>query len=126
MLPGNRPRTAEREMAAVLLGNALDCRRGAQRLHVRAGFVPPYGDRGLAADIAARPAAWIPFCGNRSRIPESSSMNVDVRIPSTAAACQGVHESSKWNPDLSDNAIARGFHPRACGSIVNWTSSLVR
>ncbi|TPQ37042.1 hypothetical protein C2U70_11640 [Bradyrhizobium guangdongense] len=54
-----------------LLGSVLDLpleERNA--LHVAAGFVPPYGDKGLAAENLQR---WTSCCGNRSRIPASSS-----------------------------------------------------
>ena len=72
-----------------LLGSALDLpleERNA--LHVAAGFVPPYGDKGLAAEICSRCGRRsISFCGSRSRIRRSSiDGRWDVRIRNQASA----------------------------------------
>ena len=75
-----------REMVQ-LLGSALDLpleERNA--LHVAAGFVPPYGDKGLAADNLQPVRQALDFiCGSRSRIRALSSTGTGTFACATRA-----------------------------------------
>jgi len=109
-----------------LLGNALDLpleERNA--LHVAAGFVPPYGDRGLAADNLQHVRQALDFILRQQEPYPGIVIDGQLGRPhparSVAAPVQAVHESYDMEADLADNAMHVVFHPKGLRQfIVNW------
>jgi len=97
-----------REMVQ-LLGSALDLpleERNA--LHVAAGFVPPYGDRGLAAD-------------NLQHVRQAFDFILRQQEPYPGIVIDGHWESYEMESDIADNAMHVVFHPKGLRQfIVNW------
>ena len=114
-----------REMVQ-LLGNALDLpleERNA--LHVAAGFVPPYGDRGLAADNLQHVRQALDFILRQQEpypgIVIDGHWDVRIRNEASRRLFKAFHESYDMEPDLADNAMHVVFHPKGLRQfIVNW------
>jgi transcriptional regulator with XRE-family HTH domain len=114
-----------REMVQ-LLGNALDLpleERNA--LHVAAGFVPPYGDRGLAADNLQHVRQALDFILRQQEpypgIVIDGHWDVRIRNEASRRLFKSFHESYNMEPDLADNAMHVVFHPKGLRQfIVNW------
>jgi transcriptional regulator with XRE-family HTH domain len=108
------------------LGNALDLpleERNA--LHVAAGFVPPYGDRGLAADNLQHVRQALDFILLQQEpypgIVIDGHWDVRLRNDASRRLFKAFHESYDMQPDLADNAMHVVFHPKGLRQfIVNW------
>ena len=114
-----------REMVQ-LLGNALDLpleERNA--LHVAAGFMPPYGDRGLAADNLQHVRQALDFI-LRQQEPYPGIVidgRWDVRIRNKASGRVFKHfwDAYEMESGLANNAMHVVFHPKGLRQfIVNW------
>jgi transcriptional regulator with XRE-family HTH domain len=114
-----------REMVQ-LLGNALDLpleERNA--LHVAAGFVPPYGDRGLAADNLQHVRQALDFILRQQEpypgIVIDGHWDVRIRNEASRRLFKTFHQSYEMQSDLADNAMHVVFHPKGLRQfIVNW------
>jgi transcriptional regulator with XRE-family HTH domain len=114
-----------REMVQ-LLGNALDLpleERNA--LHVAAGFVPPYGDRGLAADNLQHVRQALDFILRQQEpypgIVIDGHWDVRIRNEASRRLFKTFHQSYDMEPELADNAMHVVFHPKGLRQfIVNW------
>jgi transcriptional regulator with XRE-family HTH domain len=114
-----------REMVQ-LLGNALDLpleERNA--LHVAAGFVPPYGDRGLAADNLQHVRRALDFILRQQEpypgIVIDGHWDVRIRNDASRRLFKAFHQSYEMESDLADNAMHVVFHPKGLRQfIVNW------
>jgi transcriptional regulator with XRE-family HTH domain len=114
-----------REMVQ-LLGSALDLpleERNA--LHVAAGFVPPYGDRGLAADNLQHVRQAFDFILRQQEpypgIVIDGHWDVRIRNEASRRLFKAFHESYEMESDIADNAMHVVFHPKGLRQfIVNW------
>lgn len=114
-----------REMVQ-LLGGALDLpleERNA--LHVAAGFVPPYGDRGLAADNLQHVRQAFDFILRQQEpypgIVIDGHWDVRIRNEASGRLFKAFHESYEMESDIADNAMHVVFHPKGLRQfIVNW------
>jgi transcriptional regulator with XRE-family HTH domain len=114
-----------REMVQ-LLGGALDLpleERNA--LHVAAGFVPPYGDRGLAADNLQHVRQAFDFILRQQEpypgIVIDGHWDVRIRNEASRRLFKVFQESYEMEPDIADNAMHVVFHPKGLRQfIVNW------
>src|SRR5258708_8603202 len=114
-----------REMVQ-LLGNALDLpleERNA--LHVAAGFMPPYGDQGLAADNLQHVRQALDFILRQQEpypgIVIDGRWDVRIRNEASGRAFKTFSEAYEMESDLADNAMHVVFHPKGLRQfIVNW------
>ena len=114
-----------REMVQ-LLGSALDLpleERNA--LHVAAGFVPPYGDKGLAADHLQPVQQALDFILRQQEpypgIVVDGHWDVRMRNQASARLLKPFRDSYEMEPGIADNAMHVAFHPRGLRQfIVNW------
>src|SRR5260370_12158857 len=114
-----------REMVQ-LLGSALDLpleERNA--LHVAAGFVPPYGDQGLAADNLQHVRQALDFILRQQEpypgIVIDGHWDVRIRNEASRRLFKAFHESYEMESDIADNAMHVVFHPKGLRQfIVNW------
>src|SRR5882672_432963 len=114
-----------REMVQ-LLGSALDLpleERNA--LHVAAGFVPPYGDGGLAAENLQPVRQALDFILRQQEpypgIVIDGRWDVRIRNQASKRLFAAFHESYEMDPGLADNAMHVVFHPGGLRQfIVNW------
>jgi transcriptional regulator with XRE-family HTH domain len=109
-----------------LLGSALDLpleERNA--LHVAAGFVPPYGDLGLAADNLQPVRQALDFILRQQEpypgIVIDGHWDVRIRNEASRRLFKAFHESYDMESGLADNAMHVVFHPKGLRQfIVNW------
>jgi transcriptional regulator with XRE-family HTH domain len=114
-----------REMVQ-LLGSALDLpleERNA--LHVAAGFVPPYGDQGLAADNLQHVRQAFDFILRQQEpypgIVIDGHWDVRIRNEASRRLFKTFHVSYEMEADIADNAMHVVFHPKGLRQfIVNW------
>jgi transcriptional regulator with XRE-family HTH domain len=114
-----------REMVQ-LLGSALDLpleERNA--LHVAAGFVPPYGDQGLAADNLQHVRQALDFILRQQEpypgIVIDGRWDVRIRNQASARLLKPFHQAYDMEAGIADNAMHVVFHPRGLRQfIVNW------
>jgi transcriptional regulator with XRE-family HTH domain len=114
-----------REMVQ-LLGSALDLpleERNA--LHVAAGFVPPYGDKGLAADNLQPVQQALDFILRQQEpypgIVVDGHWDVRMRNQASARLLKTFRDSYQMESSIADNAMHVVFHPRGLRQfIVNW------
>ena len=119
-----------REMVQ-LLGSALDLpleERNA--LHVAAGFVPPYGDQGLAAgnlpaDNLQHVRQALDFILRQQEpypgIVIDGRSDVRMRNQASARLFKPFHQSYEMESGLADNAMHVVFHPKGLRQfITNW------
>jgi transcriptional regulator with XRE-family HTH domain len=114
-----------REMVQ-LLGSALDLpleERNA--LHVAAGFVPPYGDRGLAADNLQHVRQALDFILRQQEpypgIVIDGRWDVRIRNQASGRLFKAFREAFEMESGLADNAMHVVFHPKGLRQfIVNW------
>jgi transcriptional regulator with XRE-family HTH domain len=108
------------------LGNALDLpleERNA--LHVAAGFVPPYGDRGLAADNLQHVRQALDFILRQQEpypgIVIDGRWDVRIRNQASARVFGPFREAYEMQSDLADNVMHAVFHPKGLRQfIANW------
>ncbi|HEY3029866.1 MAG TPA: helix-turn-helix domain-containing protein, partial [Bradyrhizobium sp.] len=100
-----------------LLGSALDPpleERNA--LHVAAGFVPPYGDQGLAADNWRHVRQALDFILRQQEpypaIVIDGRWDVRIRNQASGRLFKTFRESFEMESDLADNAMHVVFHPK--------------
>jgi len=114
-----------REMVQ-LLGSALDLpleERNA--LHVAAGFVPPYGDRGLAADNLQHVRLALDFILRQQEpypgIVIDGHWDVRIRNEASGRLFKPFRDAFQMDSGLADNAMHVVFHPKGLRQfIVNW------
>jgi transcriptional regulator with XRE-family HTH domain len=114
-----------REMVQ-LLGNALDLpleERNA--LHVAAGFMPPYGDRGLAADNLQHVRRALDFILRQQEpypgIVIDGRWDVRIRNEASGRVFKPFWDAYEMESGLADNAMHVVFHPKGLRQfIVNW------
>lgn len=114
-----------REMVQ-LLGSALDLpleERNA--LHVAAGFVPPYGDKGLAADNLQPVRQALDFMLRQQEpypgIVVDGRWDVRMRNQGSTRLLKPFRESYQMEAGMADNAMHVVFHPKGLRQfIVNW------
>src|SRR6476620_1670795 len=114
-----------REMVQ-LLGSALDLpleERNA--LHVAAGFVPPYGDQGLAADNLQHVRQALDFMLRQQEpypaIVIDGHWDVRMRNEGSARLLKPFRDSYEMEAGLADNAMHVVFHPRGLRQfMLNW------
>jgi transcriptional regulator with XRE-family HTH domain len=114
-----------REMVQ-LLGSALDLpleERNA--LHVAAGFVPPYGDRGLAAENLQPVRQALDFILRQQEpypgIVIDGRWDVRIRNQASRRLFKAFHQSYEMEADIAENAMHVVFHPKGLRQfIVNW------
>ena len=114
-----------REMVQ-LLGSALDLpleERNA--LHVAAGFVPPYGDKGLAADNLQPVQQALDFILRQQEpypgIVVDGHWDVRMRNQGSARLLKPFRDGYEMAADVADNAMHVVFHPKGLRQfIVNW------
>jgi transcriptional regulator with XRE-family HTH domain len=114
-----------REMVQ-LLGSVLDLpleERNA--LHVAAGFVPPYGDKGLAADNLQPVRQALDFMLRQQEpypgIVVDGRWDVRMRNQGSARLFKPFRDSYEMEGRVADNAMHVVFHPRGLRQfILNW------
>ncbi len=114
-----------REMVQ-LLGNALDLpleERNA--LHVAAGFMPPYGDRGLAADNLQHVRQALDFILRQQEpypgIVIDGRWDVRIRNKASGRVFRHFWDAYEMESGLANNAMHVVFHPKGLRQfIVNW------
>jgi len=114
-----------REMVDVL-GSALDLpleERNA--LHVAAGFVPPYGDKGFSADNLQPVQQALDFMLRQQEpypgIVVDGHWDVRMRNQGSARLLKPFRDAYEMAPAVADNAMHVVFHPRGLRQfIVNW------
>ena len=114
-----------REMVQ-LLGSALDLpleERNA--LHVAAGFVPPYGDKGLAADNLQPVRQALDFMLRQQEpypgIVVDGHWDIRLRNQASARMLGPFRESYEMENGLGDNAMHVVFHPGGLRQFMtNW------
>jgi len=114
-----------REMVQ-LLGSALDLpleERNA--LHVAAGFVPPYGDKGLSADHLQPVQQALDFILRQQEpypgIVVDGRWDVLMRNQGSARLLKTFRDSYEMDEGIAGNAMHVVFHPRGLRQfIVNW------
>jgi transcriptional regulator with XRE-family HTH domain len=114
-----------REMVQ-LLGVALDLPLEERNvLHVAAGFVPPYGDHGPAAESLPYVRQALDFILRQQEpypaIVIDGHWDIRLRNEATKRMFSAFHESYDVEPAIADNAMHTVFHPKALRQfIVNW------
>jgi transcriptional regulator with XRE-family HTH domain len=114
-----------REMVQ-LLGSALDLpleERNA--LHVAAGFVPPYGDKGLAADNLQPVRQALDFILRQQEpypgIVIDGRWDVRIRNQASARLLKTFRDAYEMESEIADNAMHVVFHPKGLRQfMVNW------
>jgi transcriptional regulator with XRE-family HTH domain len=114
-----------REMVQ-LLGSALDLpleERNA--LHVAAGYVPPYGDLGLAADNLQHVRQALDFILRQQEpypgIVIDGHWDVRIRNQASSRLFKAFWQAYDMESGLADNAMHVVFHPKGLRQfIVNW------
>ena len=114
-----------REMVQ-LLGSALDLpleERNA--LHVAAGFVPPYGDKGLAAENLQPVRQALDFILRQQEpypgIVIDGHWDVRIRNQASARLLKPFRDSYEMENGLADNAMHVVFHPKGLRQfMLNW------
>lgn len=116
-----------REMVR-LLGNALDLPLAEQNaLHVAAGFVPPHGERGLAADNLEPVQQALDFILRQQEpypaIVVDGRWDIRIRNQGSARVFRSFHQAYDMPADLAGNAVHVVFHPRGLRPfIANWAA----
>ena len=108
------------------LGSALDLpleERNA--LHVAAGFMPPYGNRGMAADNFQHVRQAFDFILRQQEpypgIVIDGRWDVRLRNQASGRLLKPFHEAYDMEADIADNAMHVVFHPKGLRQfIVNW------
>jgi transcriptional regulator with XRE-family HTH domain len=114
-----------REMVQ-LLGSALDLPlEECNALHVAAGFVPPYGNRGLAAENLQPVRQALDFILRQQEpypgIVIDGRWDVRLRNQASRRLFKAFHESYEMETGIADNAMHTVFHPKGLRQfIVNW------
>jgi transcriptional regulator with XRE-family HTH domain len=114
-----------REMVQ-LLGSALDLPLDERNaLHVAAGFVPPYGDQGLAADNLQHVRQALDFILRQQEpypgIVIDGRWDVRIRNNASARLFKVFRDAYEMESGLADNAMHAVFHPKGLRQfIVNW------
>ena len=114
-----------REMVQVL-GSALDLPlEEINALHVAAGFVPPYGDKGLAADNLQPVRQALDFMLRQQEpypgIVIDGHWDVRMRNQGSARLLKPFRDAYEMEAGLADNAMHVVFHPRGLRQfILNW------
>ncbi len=114
-----------REMVQ-LLGSALDLPlEECNALHVAAGFVPPYGDRGLAAENLQPVRQALDFILRQQEpypgIVIDGRWDVRIRNQASRRLFKAFHQSYEMEADIAENAMHVVFHPKGLRQfIVNW------
>src|ERR1700736_325854 len=114
-----------REMVQ-LLGSALDLPlEECNALHVAAGFMPPYGDRGLAADNLQHVRQALDFILRQQEpypgIVIDGRWDVRIRNEASGRVFRPFWESYEMESGIADNAMHVVFHPKGLRQfIVNW------
>ncbi len=114
-----------REMVQ-LLGSVLDLpleERNA--LHVAAGFVPPYGDKGLAAENLQPVRQALDFMLRQQEpypgIVVDGHWDVRMRNQASARLLGPFRDSYEMDPRVADNAMHVAFHPGGLRQfMLNW------
>src|SRR6185436_12105978 len=109
-----------------LLGSALDLpleERNA--LHVVAGFVPPYGDKGLAAENLQPVRQALDFILRQQEpypgIVIDGHWDVRIRNQASARLLKPFRDSYEMENGLADNAMHVVFHPKGLRQFMsNW------
>jgi transcriptional regulator with XRE-family HTH domain len=114
-----------REMVQ-LLGSALDLPlEECNALHVAAGFVPPYGDRGLAAENLQPVRQALDFILRQQEpypgIVIDGRWDVRIRNQASRRLFKAFHQSYQMEADIAENAMHVVFHPKGLRQfITNW------
>ena len=114
-----------REMVQ-LLGSALDLPlEECNALHVAAGFVPPYGDRGLAAENLQPVRQALDFILRQQEpypgIVIDGRWDVRIRNQASRRLFKVFHQSYEMGADIAENAMHVVFHPKGLRQfITNW------
>jgi transcriptional regulator with XRE-family HTH domain len=114
-----------REMVQ-LLGSALDLPlEECNALHVAAGFVPPYGDRGLAAENLQPVRQALDFILRQQEpypgIVIDGRWDVRIRNQASRRLFKAFHQSYEMEADIVENAMHVVFHPKGLRQfITNW------
>src|SRR5512132_3785418 len=114
-----------REMVQ-LLGSALDLPLAERNaLHVAAGFVPPYGDKGLAAENLQPVRQALDFILRQQEpypaIVIDGHWDVRMRNEGSARLLKPFRDSYEMEAGLADNAMHVVFHPRGLRQfMLNW------
>jgi transcriptional regulator with XRE-family HTH domain len=114
-----------REMVQ-LLGSALDLPlEECNALHVAAGFVPPYGDRGLAAENLQPVRQALDFILRQQEpypgIVIDGRWDVRIRNQASRRLFKAFHQSYEMEADIAENAMHVVFHPKGLRQfIMNW------
>ncbi len=114
-----------REMVQ-LLGSALDLPlEECNALHVAAGFVPPYGDRGLAAENLQPVRQALDFILRQQEpypgIVIDGRWDVRIRNQASRRLFKAFHQSYEMEADVAENAMHVVFHPKGLRQfITNW------
>jgi transcriptional regulator with XRE-family HTH domain len=114
-----------REMVQ-LLGSALDLPlEECNALHVAAGFMPPYGDRGMAADNFQHVRLAFDFILRQQEpypgIVIDGRWDVRLRNQASGRLLKPFREAYDMEADIADNAMHVVFHPKGLRQfIVNW------
>ena len=114
-----------REMVQ-LLGAALDLPLDERNaLHVAAGFVPPYGDGGLAADNLQPVRQALDFILRQQEpypgIVIDGRWDVRIRNQASARLFKPFRDAFEMESGIVDNAMHTVFHPKGLRQfIVNW------
>ena len=109
------------------LGAALDLPLEAQNaLHVAAGFVPPFGDRGWAAVDLQPVRHALDFVLNQQEpfpaIVIDGRWDIRIRNEASQRIFGVFHKTYDMDKDLAANAMHAVFHPKGLRPfIVNWT-----
>ncbi len=114
-----------REMVQ-LLGSALDLpleERNA--LHVAAGFVPPYSDRGLAADNLQPVRQALDFILRQQEpypgIVIDGRWDVRIRNQASTRLFKTFHQAYEMEAGIANNAMHAVFHPKGLRQFfLNW------
>lgn len=109
-----------------LLGSVLDLpleERNA--LHVAAGFVPPYGDKGLAAENLQPVRQALDFILRQQEpypgIVIDGHWDVRMRNRASSRLLMPFRDAFDMEGDLGDNAMHAAFHPGGLRQfMVNW------
>jgi transcriptional regulator with XRE-family HTH domain len=109
-----------------LLGSALDLpleERNA--LHAAAGFVPPYGDKGLEADNLHLVRQAMDFILRQQEpypgIVIDGHWDVRIRNQASARLLKPFRDGYEMAPAVADNAMHVVFHPKGLRQfITNW------
>lgn len=109
-----------------LLGRALDLPlEEINALHVAAGFVPPYGDKGLAADNLQPVRQALDFMLRQQEpypgIVVDGRWDVRMRNQGSARLFKPFRDAYEMEAGLADNAMHVVFHPKGLRQfMLNW------